>query len=111
MTITFTKFGRSQLPLIYDDNELLAIIESFINQSHGIFNYTQMYEYVKSFALQNDGFKVEPYTRYSEIILTGFDEHRLSQILWNKIWQKKIMIEFHRYGCSQNSDMFFSVVK
>ncbi len=56
-------------------------------------------------------FQREPYTRYTDIVLTEQDEHRLSVILWRKIWAQELLIEFRNGNLRQSNDVMFGVVK
>lgn len=51
------------------------------------------------------------YTRYMEIALTQYDEHRLSKILWHMIWEQELFIEFRNNNLSHINDTVFGVMK
>ena len=67
--------------------------------------------YVMERAMREEQFKSEPYTRYTEIALTEYDEHRLSAILWQMIWAQELFIEFRNTNQQRANETVFGVVR
>ena len=44
-------------------------------------------------------------------LLTETDEHRLSMILWQKIWEQELVLEFRNIYPHRTQDAIFGVVK
>ncbi len=110
MIIIITKYGRTPLGLSYSDEQLRSVVAGFICIAPSTFRYMELYNYVMDRALHEDMFQKEPYTRYTNIVLTDYDEHRLSMILWEMIWDEKIVIEFRNNINHQSHDTVFGVV-
>lgn len=111
MIVVITKYGRSALRLNYRDEELKKVVEAFINKVNTKFSFSELCDYILDRAAIEDRFQREPYTRYTDIILTEQDEHRLTVILWGKIWAQELVIEFISGNMRQSNDVMFGVVK
>lgn len=111
MIVVITKYGRSALRLNYKDEELKKVMEAFVDKVNTKFSFSELCDYVLERAAIEDRFQREPYTRYTDIELTEQDEHRLSVILWRKIWNQELMIEFRSSNMRQSNDVMFGVVK
>lgn len=111
MIVVITKYGRSALKLKYRDKELKKVVEAFIDKTKTQFAFSELCDYVLERAAIEDRFQREPYTRYTDIVLTEQDEHRLSVILWRKIWAQELLIEFRNGNLRQSNDVMFGVVK
>lgn len=111
MYIVITKYGRSALRLNYRDEELKKVVEDFVDKANTEFSFSELCDYLLERAAIEDRFQREPYTRYTDIVLTEQDEHRLSVILWRKIWAQELVIEFRSGNMRQSNDVMFGVVK
>lgn len=111
MIVVITKYGRSPLRLAYDDLQLKRVVDEFVRGEGATFKYSELYNYVVDRAQREDGFMREPYTRYTDIVLTENDEHRLSMILWQKIWDRELVMEFRNIYPHWQQDTVFGVVK
>lgn len=111
MYIVITKYGRSALRLNYRDDELKNVVEAFIDKVNMKFSFSELCDYVLERAAIEDRFQREPYTRYTDIVLTEQDEHRLTVILWRKIWAQALVLEFRRGNMRQSNDVMFGIVK
>ena len=111
MYIVITKYGRSALRLNYRDEELKKVVEDFVDKANTKFSFSELCDYLLERAAIEDRFQREPYTRYTDIVLTEQDEHRLSVILWQKIWNQELVIEFRSGNMRQSNDVMFGVVK
>lgn len=111
MIVVITKYGPSALKLNYRDEELKKIVEAFIDKVNTKFSFSELCDYVLERAAIEDRFQREPYTRYTDIVLIEQDEHRLSVVLWQKIWAQELVIEFRSGNLRQSNDVMFGVVK
>ena len=110
MIVIITKYGRSPLRLAYNDQLLKRVVDEFLKDIGTSFKYSELYNYVVDRAMREDGFVREPYTRYTDIVLTEYDEHRLSMILWQKIWNRELVMEFRNIYPHKQQDTVFGVV-
>ena len=111
--MVITKFGCTPLSLKYEDEELTNVIKAYIGNVKGTFRYSYLCNYIENEAMQNGKFKTEPYTRYTEVALTEQDHHRINMILWQMIWERRIVNAFRSGYYNQNNinDMLFAVVE
>lgn len=79
MIVVITKYGPSALKLNYRDEELKKIVEAFINKVNTKFSFSELCDYVLERAAIEDRFQREPYTRYTDIVLT---EQMSTDCLW-----------------------------
>lgn len=109
---TTYKFGATQLSLKYEDEGLNRLIESYMCEN-GEFSFTQLCNYVLSTADQQNMLSKEPNTSYSQILLTQYDTIRICRILWEYIWDKKLIQLFnnHHDMYRNNGDTYFVVIK
>ena len=109
---TTYKFGASKLALKYENDDLNKLIETFMN-NNGEFSFTQLCNYILSIADQQNMLKKEPNTSYSQILLTQLDTIRICRILWEHIWNKKLIQLFNNSHAMyhNNGDTFFVVIK
>lgn len=112
MVSFITKYGLSRLPLLYGDEELAGIVDGFVSQAKGSFRYSQLCNYIENKALQEKKFRMDPYTRYADIIMTEQDNRRINIILWQMIWNQRIVMEFRNLDFNSNDgDTIFAVVE
>lgn len=109
---TTYKFGATQLPLKYEDEDLNKLIEIYMSDN-GEFSFTQLCNYVLSTADQQDMLKKEPNTSYSQILLTRNDIIRICKILWEHIWNKQLIQLFNNPHdmYRNNGETYFAVIK
>jgi hypothetical protein len=86
-------FGRSELRLMYSDEELDRIIGIYINEHQG-FSYLRISNHILTEADKAGKLEKEDNTSYSQIALTLDDGKRISRLLWKYIFDKKIIIDF-----------------
>ena len=111
MTVIVTKYGRSPLSLTYKDNELENLVSDFTDVCHGTFTFSELCSYVLERAMREKKLNAEPYTRYTNIVMTEKDEHRLTMMLWQMIWDRRIVIEFRNNDLRRSNETLFGVVK
>ena len=86
-------YGPSQLSLKYEDDKLNDLIGKYISDN-GEFSYSQLCNHILSLADKENMLDKQPYTSYSQITLTYNDIIRINKYLWERIWDKEIMILF-----------------
>lgn len=113
MNMVITKFGSTPLSLNYEDKDLAKIVDDYISGVKGTFRYSYLCNHIENLAMQQGKFNTEPYTRYTEIALTEHDHHRINMILWQMIWERKIVISFRNglYNQNKSNDTLFEVVE
>ena len=108
--VIVTKYGRTPLGLKYTDINLQKKVCDYLPIVGDVFTYTELYNYIMGVAIREDQFETEPYTRYTDIALTEYDEHRLSVILWKMIWSQDLFIEFRNFDARKGNEIVFGVV-
>jgi len=111
--MVITKFGSTPLSLKYENEELAKVIENYISSVKGTFRYSYLCSHIENKAMQEDMFKTEPYTRYTDIALTEQDHYRINMILWQMIWDKRIVLAFRNgyFNNKNGNDTLFDVVE
>jgi len=89
-------YGPQRLPLTYTNAELNNIIEEFINNNK-IFSFNQLCNNILLIADQQGKLKKKPNTSYSQILLTQHDTIRISKLLWDRIWDKRLILIFNNF--------------
>lgn len=102
-------FGTTNLKLTCNKQVLRYIIESYIETSEGSFSYKDLYNYIKRIAIENNYFEKEPNTEYSQIELLNTDAQTINLILWEKIWNKTLIIDFHKNIYRQYPEEFYFI--
>ena len=94
------------VPVTYDDQELLSLIDKYLSEIHGEFSYKGVCHYVVNEAKRNNKVEGAPHTHYTS---SGI---RISKILWEKIWNKEVFIVFgdNPYLGQYNNDVRFYIV-
>ena len=82
------------VPVTYDDQELLSLVEKYVSEMSGEFSYMGVCRYVVNEAKRNNKVEDAPHTKYSSSDISIADGIRISKILWEKIWNKEIIIAF-----------------
>lgn len=97
------------VPVTYDDQELLSLIDKYLSEKHGEFSYKSVCHYVVNEAKRNNKVEGAPHTHYSSNEICIPDGIRISKILWEKIWNKEVFIAFgdNPYRGQYNNDVRF----
>ena len=97
------------VPVTYDDQELLNLIEKKLSTRNEEFSFQQLCHYVVNEAKRNGRVEGAPTIRYSSSDISISDGIRISKILWEKIWNKEIFIAFgeNPYRAHYNGDIRF----
>jgi hypothetical protein len=109
------QYGEFPLPMSYDDSELDSMIEEFISEkkkTEGCFSYRDICLYLFRTAFNAGKLKKEEDTIYNNPTMTDYDAERVSKLLWCRIWDKKIFINFNedQYGAHYPNDVRFSII-
>ena len=86
--------GSNPVPVTYDNQELLGIIDKFLSEINDEFSYKGVCRYIVNEAKRNNKVEGAPNTRYSSSDISIADGIRISKILWEKIWNKEIFVAF-----------------
>ena len=96
------KYGITPLAVSYTDVELNNKISNFIDLSDNEVTYKRLCHYILNEAKKEGKLKKEANTEYSEIEMLPSDATKISRILWQKIWDKEIFIDFNKNPYSSN---------
>lgn len=112
MYFTRKIYGKTALNMNYSDEELKDLINIYFNED-GYYSYKSLCAYILNKAKENNKLDKEPNTEYSDIEISLFDADRITKILWNKIWNKEIYIDFYDnpYTSRYNNDFHFGKTK
>lgn|SRR5690554_3087073 len=88
--------SRGDLPLKCNDDELRLIVEKYIEQSDYDFTFNGLIHYIKQKAMQMDLFEKEDNVEYIVIELNRIDIKRINLLIWDMIWDRKIIIDFSK---------------
>lgn len=105
MTIT----NPNPVPVTYDDQELKELIGKYLSDIGGEFSYQGVCRYVVNEAKRNNKVEGAPNTKYTSSEISIPDGIRISKNLWEKIWDKEIIITFgvNKYRSNYPSDTRF----
>lgn len=110
--VTTYRFGTSQIPLLYTAEELNRAVELVIELIPASFTFGQLCNAIIDRADSEGKLKKEPHTQYSSIQLTKDDTNKLSYMLWQLIWEKKLIISFEsNFQSTDNKDFRFVKVE
>lgn len=109
------QYGEFPLPMSYEDSELDGMIEEYISEKkkkEGCFSYRDICIHLFRTAFNAGRLKKEEDTIYNNPIMTDYDAERVSKLLWSRIWDKKIFINFHedQYAAHYPNDVRFGII-
>lgn len=106
--VTTYRFGTSYIPLLYTNEELKGIVELVIKSFSASFSFRQLCSAIINRADNEGKLKKEPHTQYSSVQLTTDDTNKISYLLWQIIWDKKLIIVFEpNTQYADNKDFHF----
>ena len=96
---SITQFGEAQFGLHYSDEDLIEIINSFIQkkkEEHSdYFTYYTLCKYILTMADSNNKLiGKEPNTYYQQPNLSQKEYTRISRLLWVLILDRKVFVDF-----------------
>lgn len=109
-------YGEHPLPMTYSDEALDEKIESFISEQkkagHAQFSYKSLCYALFRIAQSENCLKVESDASYNNPVMDETDATRISRLLWERIWERKIFIDFHenKYVAHYHDDIRFCVL-
>ena len=110
--VTTYRFGTSQVPLLYTAEELKRAVELVMESFPASFTFGQLCNAIIDRVDSEGKLKKEPHTQYSSIQLTKDDTNKLSYMLWQSIWEKKLIISFEsNFQSTENKDFRFVKVE
>lgn len=107
-------YDKTPVGILYTDKEMLDVLTSFIDTFDGdTITYGQISTYIISKADKDSKLDKLPEAKYNSIILTDKDGQRLSRMLWELIFQRKIYLNFYRnlYSNIKQDDFVFGLIK
>lgn len=109
-------YGEYQLAMNYSVEELNQIIDKFIeaqkNEGQETFSYRNLCHYLFRLALSENRLQKENDCMYNNPVMADSDATLVSKLLWERIWEKEIIIDFHesKYASSYHDDTRFCVL-
>jgi hypothetical protein len=101
--------GTTNLKLTCNKQVLIDIIEDYIEKNENSFSFKELYNYIKHIANENNYFDKEPNTEYSQIELLSVDVQTVNLIIWEKIWNKTLIIDFYKNLYRQYPEEFYFI--
>src|SRR5690554_3243524 len=99
--------GNSYLELTCSKEALFEIIEKYIEGKETHFSFSELCNHVKRIAVERNYFKKEPNTIYSDIEFLNNDMKQINLIIWEKIINKELMIDFNQGYANQFSNQYY----
>ena len=113
MTIVY---GEHQLAMNYSNEELNLIIDQYIkkekSEGRDVFSYKSLCYYIFSRASSEKRLKVETGHVYNNPVMMDADATLVSKLLWQRIWNRNIIIDFHenKYASNYFDDTRFCIL-
>lgn len=86
-------YGATFLPLKCSELELKNIVYNSIDKLDESFSFKQLCSQIKSDAEAENLFEKENNTEYSSILLNYRDRKTIQLVIWEMIWNRKLMID------------------
>lgn len=99
--------GTSYLELTCSRDILNDIIEKYIEGLDTHFSFKNVCAHVVHVATKSDYFKKESNTIYSSIELANKDIYQINSIIWDKVLNKELMIDFNNGEANQFSNQYY----
>jgi hypothetical protein len=100
-------FGTSRLTMTYTDKELSELVEGILEKESGAISFSQLCAKIIEVALKVGKLRVANHTQYAKIDVTQEDGERISRILWDLIWAKRLCIDFYLSQDSKGFNEFY----
>lgn len=96
-------YSKKALCIQYEDNEIIKILDDYISQNNvGRFSYIQFCNYLFNYADEHNKLGKEKNVTYLSVEMIPEDFRRVSRIIWEKIWNREIIIDFYKDPYNQN---------
>lgn len=115
MPVSFSVYGTTNFSLGYEDEELRAKINGYIQaqKKEGYFTYLKLCNYLLRVALQENRVpERRADTYYESPALTAKAYQRVSKMVWELIWAKRVYIDFYKneyVSLMGNNDTTFGI--
>jgi hypothetical protein len=93
--------------MTYTDKELSELVENILENESVAIPFSQLCAKIIDAASKEGKLKVENHTQYAKIDVTQEDGERISRILWDLIWARKLCIDFYLSQVSRDFNEFF----
>jgi len=109
-------YGEHPLQMIYTDEELSVKIGEFIadkiKDGSKCFSYKGLCNVLFRLAQMENKLKTEKDATYNNPVLHYNDATRISLLLWERIWNKEIFIDFYenKYVANYHEDTYFGIL-
>lgn len=109
-------YGEHPLQMIYTDEELSVKIGEFIadktKDGSRYFSYKGLCNVLFRLAQMENKLKIEKDATYNNPVLDYDDATRISRLLWNRIWNREIFIDFYenKYAANYHDDTYFGIL-
>lgn len=101
-------YGEHPLLMTYSDEELNGKIDLYISDikksGHLKFSYKNLCYTLFRYAMSEHCLKAEPNASYNNPVMADSDATRISRLLWNRIWNHNIFIDFHENKYTAHHD-------
>ncbi len=109
-------YGEHPLQMIYTDEELSEKIGEYIadkaKEGCYYFSYKGLCNVLFRSAQTENKLKTEKDATYNNPVLDYNDATRISRLLWERIWNKVIFIDFfeNKYAANYHEDTYFGIL-
>jgi hypothetical protein len=109
-------YGEHPLQMIYNDEELNVKIGDFIDGKNKdgskYFSFKGLCHTLFRQAQVENMLKTEEDATYNNPVLDYDDATRISRLLWLRIWNKEIFIDFYenKYAANYHEDTYFGII-
>ena len=108
-----TVYDPNPVPVTYTNEELKKVISDFVNDIDTEFSFTKLCIHIIDRAIREKKVRNADYTQYSNRNLNPRVSIEVSRVLWDFIWEKKIIIAFgdNPYIAQNSNDVRFMPIK
>lgn len=111
MIFSSMTYDPNPVPVTYTDDELRKIIQEYVT-SNPEFSFRSICNHIVYKAKAEQKCKDAETTQYSSSEISPAVGTEISKILWNLIWERKIIIDFmyNQYASNYSNDTRFLVI-
>ncbi len=108
-----TYYNSNPVPVEYTEEEIKEKILGYIVDIDGEFSFKSLCYYIVQTAIREEKVKDAKHTQYSSSEMDPYSSIKVSKILWEMIWDRKIFIAFgeNPYMAHYAVDTRFVVMK
>lgn len=107
-------YSKKALRIQYEDNEIIKILDDYISHNDvEMFSYIQFCKFLFNYADEHNKLGKEKNISYLSVEMMPEDYRRVSRIIWEKIWNREIIIDFYKDPYNQNyvDDTRFIIIR